>query len=114
MKRRIRSAGEPNQETTLQSERSEGLFSVKGLRPAPWGRPQFSLSKRKLSVQRRRCRNLQVKRGFLPGDINDGAAWLRHRQHREFENVLGMGGIGRCCVIVRQNVLVAHVLPPGS
>jgi hypothetical protein len=24
-----------------------------------------------------------------------------------------MGGIGRCCVIVRQDVLVAHVLPPA-
>lgn len=28
-------------------------------------------------LQRHRCRNLQVQRGFLPGDVNDAGAWLR-------------------------------------
>lgn len=63
-------------------------------------------------LQRHCCMKLQVEWGFLPGDINDGGAWLRHRQHGEFEDVLGMGGVGGCGVVVRKDVLVAHVLPP--
>jgi hypothetical protein len=46
--RTIRQDNIQNRKTLLQSERSEDLSAVKGLRPAPRGRPQFSLSKRKL------------------------------------------------------------------
>ena len=49
--RTIRQDSSQTRKTLLQPERSEALFRVlKGLRPAPWGRPQFSLSKRKLSA----------------------------------------------------------------
>ena len=89
-----------------------GPLAVKGAEAGPLGPASvFPSAKGKPVLQRHRCGNLRVQRIFLPGDIDDGGALLRHGQHREFENVLGVGGIGGCGVVVGEDVLVAHVLP---